>query len=98
MLQEYLTHEKLGHASEPRVSRRSASKAGFLLALGLGGHHQKVLVRTGSLGHVKSLGIRLAFRQYIPEVCGLWWPFPLWVTSRGIPKACLTSTSSACLP
>lgn len=49
MLQEYPAHEKLGSASEPRVSTRSASKADFCLALGLGGYDQKVHVRTGSL-------------------------------------------------
>lgn len=101
MLQEYPTLEKLGSASEPRVSTRSASKAGFPLALGLGGHDQKVLVRTGSLGHVKSLGTRVAFWQYIPgEVCGLWWPMALEAVGdqQRKPKVCLTSTSSACLP
>lgn len=35
-------------------------------------------MRIGSLGRVKSLGIRVAFWQSIPgEVCELWWPVAL---------------------
>lgn len=46
--------------------------------MGLDGNDQKVLMRTGNIGHVKSLGIRVAFWQYIPgEMCGLWWPMAL---------------------
>lgn len=61
MLREYPIYQELGSASEPRVSTRCASKAGFPLALGFGGHDQKMLVRTGGLGHVRSLGGRVAF-------------------------------------